>query len=71
MGTQVTKNDFNRAFTYVMVSEPKSSKRNILKNSHWFLARAANLDFLGLYKNKKRLTILNLGINQPFNGANK
>lgn len=31
MGAQVTKNDFKRTLTYVRVTEPKSSKRNILK----------------------------------------
>jgi hypothetical protein len=41
------------------------------ENSHWFLARAANLDFSALPKNKKRPTILNLGLNQVFNNANK
>lgn len=31
MGAQATRNNFNRTFTCVRVSEPKSSKRNILK----------------------------------------
>lgn len=31
MGAQATQNDFNRTYTYVRVSEPKSAKRNILK----------------------------------------